>query len=570
MFCLQPPITDSEDPTDGKTDRNGSASPTSPFRTSFVGSPRTYSKKDACNKNKPELMPSKSINTAKKDEEKPVEEDCEETQDPNLFALSTLVPDENILHCPTSPDSKSSPTSPNSNKITTLNTTNDETVTADDKDTLAVSGEGATVPVNSEEDETVPVTNDTADTQMVSDQETSVAVSDTIPVTSQNAISFLANKDSDNNIILDNEVPLLASGQDLATVEITTDETMVVALDIDVRDTETVEVDQLQEDSSQQKQSKEDNSGAEPPLKLEAGSDMTESKSHPETCTTSTPSKEPSSPFRLLSDIENCTKGQKEPVLKNVATPVKGNPLNADLLSDVSVGIFDVHVSVPLPVTPSAKGKSPKIPMRQSDDEILEATQPYMIDCLDSPPVQKKNVKAKRNLPFDVGITEESDANNEDETQPYMLEDNKQTVESHSRASFRRDADHEISDDEEGVSDKACPKENSLKKVTIYQESDTLPLLAENESDTDKIVSESEGSQTSRSTAGKNGSKKVQAVKVLKEETVTSLKTGQETQNVELTKTEELQSEEKIPNAPKECSSLVNGRFPNLSFRNLL
>ncbi|CAE1237199.1 MDC1 [Acanthosepion pharaonis] len=568
----KPPITDSEEPTDGKTDRNGSASPTSPFRTSFVGSPRTYSKKDACNKSRPELMPSKSINTAQKDEEKPVEEDCEETQDPNLFALSTLVPDENILRCPTSPDSKSPPASPNSNKNTTLNTTNDETetVTADEKDTLPVSGEGATVPVNSEEAETVPVTNDTAtnntaDTQMVSDQETSVAVSDTIPVTSQNAISFLANKDSDNSIILDNKTPLLVSGQDLATVEITTDETMVVALDIDVRDSETVEVDQLQEDSSQQKQSKEDNSGAEPPLKLEEESDMNESKRHPETCTTSTPSKEPSSPFQLLSDIENCTKAQKEPVLKNIATPVKGNPLNADLLSDVSVGIFDVHVSVPLPVTPSAKGKSPKIPMRQSDDEILEATQPYMIDCLDSPPVQKKNVKAKRNLPFDMGITEESDANNEDETQPYMLEDNKQDVESHSRASFRRGADHEISDDEEGVSVKASPKEKSLKNVTSYQESDTLPLLAENESDTDKIVSESEGSQTSRSTAGRNGSKKVQAVKDLKEETVTSLKTGQETQNVELTKTEELQSEEKFLNAPKECSSLVNAKMTETS-----
>lgn len=106
--------------------------------------------------------------------------------------------------------------------------------------------------------------------------------------------------------------------------------------------------------------------------------------------------------------------------------------------------------------------------------------------------------------------------------------------------------------------------------MTSYQESDTLPLLAENESDTDKIVSESEGSQTSRSTAGRNGSKTVQAVKGLKEETDTSLKTGQETQNVELTKTEELQSEEKFPNAPKEFSSLVNGRFPNLSFRNLL
>lgn len=562
----KPPVTDSEEPRDGKTDRNGSASP---FRTSFAGSPRTYSKKDACNKSKPEIMPSESINTAKKDEEKPVEEDCEETQDPNLFALSTLAPDENILHCPTSPDSKSSPTSPSSNKNTTLNTTNDETETvpADGKDILPVSSEGATVPVNSEEAETAPVTNDTADTQMISDQEASVAVSDTIPVTSQNAISLLANKDSDNNIILDNKAPLFGSGQDLATVEITTDETMVIALDIDVRDTETVEVDQLQEDSSQQKQSKEDNSGAEPPLKLEE-SDLTESKSHPETCTTSTPSKEPSSPFQLLSDIENCTKAQKEPVPKNVATPVKGkkgNPLNADLLSDVSVGIFDAHVSIPLPVTPSAKGKSPKIPMRQSDDEILEATQPYMIDCLDSPPVQKKNVKAKRSLPFDVGITKESDANNQDETQPYMLEDNKQAVESPSCASFRRGADHEISDDEEEVSVKASPKEKSLKNVTSYQESDTLPLLAENESDTDKIVSESEGSQTSRSTAGRNGSKTVQAVKGLKEETDTSLKTGQETQNVELTKTEELQSEEKFPNAPKEFSSLVNAKMTETS-----
>ena len=380
--------------------------------------------------------------------------------------MSTLIADE--YECPPTPGNKSPLASPKSDKNATLNTTVEEAdtvpMTADDKDTLPVDNEVATILVNDEEAATVPFSKDvvTSDNltnnEGTSDQAATLVVADTIPVSSQNDVTVLATKDDDNtnSILNDETATLVVSGEDVATVQVTTDETMFVGMDIDVGRTETIEVDPLPEELPKQKQSKVDNSDVESPLKLTEESNNAEAESLAETYKTNTPSKElpsSSSLISVLSDGEVTSESKKSPLLEAETNKKKESCLNTEHQLLDKTKTVDVPVSIPVLHTPSTKDKLPKISSK-SDDEALEATQPYTINCLDNfSPVRRDNVKAKKTLPFSTENGEECVSDIEEDTQPYVEDDksvrNTEAVGSQSPAFLMRGGDHEISDEEE-------------------------------------------------------------------------------------------------------------------------